>query len=613
MKSSTYKVLRLFFVLILFSAVFHGCEQFLDDGNSDTKVAPAGGFFYITERESNSIIMLDDKLGELKRWSLAKICSDSSAQGITIDGKNIWLSCSGNVDQIMQLDLSGSEPFVLKSFDAPPSKKGTIRGITWDGANIWAINSGSTTYNLPPALYKLNAADGAILQEFVIPSPEPRGITYCAGYKDVYGKGFEAGIYFTDITKDKVYIFTPSRPMFDTVFSAPQPPRGKTFIYPTGLSFDGQWMWLINSSDVADHLYKINALGKEEGRFDLPYEYPGGIVWSQTDVRIGALLSLTAVSPNQAGQGDTLKVEITGTGFRPGSGLKVNFGEGIVTGTPGFVSQSLLQVDLYVSPTAAIGKRTVTVTNADGSSVLGANMFEIMKSKPVAYLWVTEQDGDSLYKVRVTDGAIVEKWDTKVVGPAGSPQGLAYDGTNIWLSTSGTDRKLFKIDTTKPNLSTLVTLAAPTTQGTLRGICWEANYLWLAISAVGTSGKIYRIDPKTGTALDSLNTPGLEPRGITFVNGKLYCNDKDLDSVYVYNISTQKWASVFATPIPPGGGTGDRFATGMTWDGSNFWIANSTNNYDHIFKVSPTGVVLTTFAAPRIGPAQLTGLVYISN
>lgn len=613
MKSSKYNVSGLFFILFIAMLVTSGCEQFMGDGNNDTLVAPAGGFFYITERQSNSIIMLDAQLTEVKRWSLAKICSDSSAQGITIDGKNIWVSCAGSVDGIKQLDLSGDEPLVLKSFDAPPQKRGTIRGIAWDGSNIWAANSGSTTYGTPPTLYKLNPADGSILSEYVLPTLEPRGLTYFPGYKDVYGKGADAGIYYTDITKDKIYFFSPQRPLFDSVFSAPQPPRGKSFIYPTGLANDGQWFWLINSSDVADHLYKLNSLGKENGRYDLPYEYPGSVVWSQVDVRTGAALSIIAVNPNQATQGDTLKVEVMGTGFKPGTALKVAFGDGITTGTPGYVSQSLLQVDLYVSSTAVIGKRTVTVTNPDGKSVQGPQMFEVTKLKSDSYLWITEQDGDSLYKIKITDGTIVSKWDTKVIGPAGSPQGLAFDGTNLWLSTSGTDRKIYKIDTTKPNLTKLAELPAPTTQGTLRGICWEANYLWLSISAVGTTGKIYRLDPGTGMALDSINSPGLEPRGITFVNGKLYCNDKDLDSVYVYNISTQKWASVFQTPVPPGGASADKFATGLTWDGSNFWIANSTGNFDHVFKVSPTGVVLLSFPAPRIGSAQLTGLVYISN
>ena len=113
--------------------------------------------------------------------------------------------------------------------------------------------------------------------------------------------------------------------------------------------------------------------------------------------------------------------------------------------------------------------------------------------------------------------------------------------------------------------------------------------------------------------LDSIPTPGVEPRGIAFVNGQLYCNDTSLDTVYVYSTLNQRWTGAFATPTPPGGTTSNRFATGMTWDGTNFWIANSTNNFDHVFRMSPTGTVLQYFAAPSIGLAQLTGLVYTPN
>ena len=91
---------------------------------------------------------------------------------------------------------------------------------------------------------------------------------------------------------------------------------------------------------------------------------------------------------------------------------------------------------------------------------------------------------------------------------------------------------------------------------------------------MSTTGKIYQINPSNGALLDTINSPGIEPRGICFVNGILHCNDTSSDSVYAYNFSTETWTSQFATPTPIGGTTTNRFATGFAFDGQTFWIAN---------------------------------------
>ncbi|MDD1475272.1 hypothetical protein MEO41_29000, partial [Dolichospermum sp. ST_sed4] len=75
------------------------------------------------------------------------------------------------------------------------------------------------------------------------------------------------------------------------------------------------------------------------------------------------------------------------------------------------------------------------------------------------------------------------------------------------------------------------------------------------------------------------------------------------------NFSTKTWESKFASPRPPGGTTGSRFATGFAFDGQTFWMANSSTNYDQIFNLSITGAVLRYFNSPRLGDAQLTGIV----
>ncbi len=128
------------------------------------------------------------------------------------------------------------------------------------------------------------------------------------------------------------------------------------------------------------------------------------------------------------------------------------------------------------------------------------------------------------------------------------------------------------------------------------------------------SDRIYIIDTLTGSVTDSIPTPGTEGRGIVFANGDLYCNDRLIDSVFVYDAGTETWTAVFATPTPPGGTDLNRYATGMTWDGINFWIVNSTGDYDYIFQVTVDGTVLQTYELPDRGTVtQPTGIVFTQN
>ncbi len=584
----------------------------LDEGPGNL-FQPAGGYFYVLDRASVSIIQFDAQMRELRRWDPRPITNDESLQGIAFDGTYLWVSVAGNADRIYQLDAGGDSIVAVNVFDAPPSRQGTTRDLAWDGSSLWSLNSGSSTYQTPPTLYKLNPADGSILAQFVLPSPEPRGLTYVGPNGDAYGRGAEVGLYYTDVTTNRIYKFRTERSQFDTAFAAPIPPRGTSYIYPVGITFDGKNFWVVNSSNTADHLHKLSYNGREEQRLDLPFGQPGPIAWTSQDVRTAIPLTLTAIVPNSAMRGVNVQVDMYGTGFRPGPSLAVDFGAGISTIATQFLTAGQLRCDISVASDAEYAKRNVTLTNGDGRVLIADTAFAVTPVPPLAgHLYLADQQsgGYVIHKIRAADTLLVKSWPTTSVS-SGSPQGIAFDGTNLWLCASGTDKRLYKLDTTG-TLTALNVLSTPPTAGTLRGIVWDSGSLWLAVSGSG-SARIYKLNPTTGAILDSVNTPGAEPRGIAIVAGTLYCNDTSLDSVFAYNPANATWAGVFATPTPPGGTTSNRFATGLTWDGSNFWIANSTGNFDHVFRMTPTGIVLQYFSGPNIGNAQLTGLVYTPN
>jgi hypothetical protein len=97
---------------------------------------------------------------------------------------------------------------------------------------------------------------------------------------------------------------------------------------------------------------------------------------------------ITVVSPNSAnqndGQGMPLSVNITGlyTHFTSG-GLSVSFGSGItLSGSPVVNSDISLTVKIQVDPTAAVGTRTLTVTDAADGVVSIASAFSIGAGVP---------------------------------------------------------------------------------------------------------------------------------------------------------------------------------------------------------------------------------------
>lgn len=562
------------------------------------------GYFYFADNGANCVLMLDNNLRDLGDWRLDALTLEDRVQGLSSDGRNLWLSVAGNIDQLILVDTSGDEVTVVRAFEAPPQGRGTIRDIAWDGLYLWAVNSGSTTYNIPPTLYKVSPTDGSILGEWVLPTSEPRALAHVPENGDAYGRGATPGIYYADVDADAVYCFNTAKMQFVYAFASPEPPRGVDYIFPVGMCFDGNNFWLVNSSSAGDHLFSLDYRGNVREMVELTQKTPGPICWTSMPI-----LTLTGVTPNTGARGNTMTAKVIGTGFQSGSGLQVSFGEGITVDQMTHIDPFELEVTITIAEAAVFGYRNVTVTNPNGQSVTGENLFQVTEFDPLAgFLWLADGFSNILYKIRILDTAIVQTWDLLEVAPGGSPQGLAFDGTALWLSAGGTDDLIMRLDTADGSLSRLQSFTAPpNAEGVIREIAFDGAFMW---AGNDVSDKIYKIDYSDGTVVDSITTPGVEIRGVAVAEGTLYCNDRTLDSVYAWNAQSSTWSAVFAIPTPPGGTTANRYSTGMTFDGVNFWIANSTFEFDYLFQVSPDGTLLRTYEVPGRGDAQPSALVY---
>ncbi|MGH8556278.1 MAG: IPT/TIG domain-containing protein, partial [Methylococcales bacterium] len=85
--------------------------------------------------------------------------------------------------------------------------------------------------------------------------------------------------------------------------------------------------------------------------------------------------SVATVSPANGEQGQSLTVTINGSNFQ--NGASSNFGAGITVNATNFVSASRLTAAITIAGNAAVGPRTVTVSNPDNQTAQLANGFDV--------------------------------------------------------------------------------------------------------------------------------------------------------------------------------------------------------------------------------------------
>ncbi len=588
-----------------------GCETFVFDGDDDDGLNDHGGFYYLLDNDADVLVMLDARMAVVHSRPYADFTDEGHVQGLTYDGNSLWASVSGSDDRLLELDLtSGAEIAVVRALQAPPDGQGAVRDIAWDGTSFWALNSGSVTYGNPPEIFQLDPLDGTVLARYTLPSPSPRGLCHVGPNADVYGGGAPEGCYYTDKDDDIVYRFDTDYHVFQEAFPAPVGPRGDGYVYPLGISFDGEGFWSTNSSGVADYLFSLDRDGKQLQHVELLLEQPGAMVWIEKDLRIPNPPSILSAFPNTGSPGGAKEINVGGRDFR--DGVTADFGAGVTVDSLSFVDSQELVVYISIAGDAALGTRDVTLTNPDGQSATTPGLFRVVEFDPsLGYLWILDNGSNLLLRYSLEQGEVIRYFATEEVAPGGSVQGLAYDGADIWLSAGGNDDLVVRADTTGGTLTPLQVITAPPAgAGVVRDMAFDGAHLWIPNSG---PAELYRVDPADGAVLDTIPAPGAEPRGAVWADGRLYCNDIETDIVYVWDASAESWSEVFTSPVPPGGDEGNRYPTGMTWDGYNFWICNSTGVYDWVYQVSPDGTLLSTIQMPDPGDAQPTGIVFTQD
>jgi DNA-binding beta-propeller fold protein YncE len=168
--------------------------------------------------------------------------------------------------------------------------------------------------------------------------------------------------------------------------------------------------------------------------------------------------------------------------------------------------------------------------------------------------------------------------------PSNYTDGMAWDGSNLWLSCDGLQR-IWKLDTLGNVLDSI-----PSPGPIPTGLTWDGQYLWCANHI---PSRIYKVDPTTGSIIDSIPAPGSgnSCEGLAWMNDTLWNANWSDDSIWALDPTTGNVWNQFA------GQAGD--PTGLTWDWHDNCLWNSDYGTDLIYKLDPaTGTVITSFGTP---------------
>jgi hypothetical protein len=175
-----------------------------------------------------------------------------------------------------------------------------------------------------------------------------------------------------------------------------------------------------------------------------------------------------------------------------------------------------------------------------------------------ANLWTANVNSNNVTKLRASDGANL---GTFAVGTA--PYAITFDGTNIWTANHGSDNvtKLRASDGANHGTFPVVTFGGPV------GIAFDGANIWVANQFDDTVSKLRTSD---GALLGKFPLPlDASPRGVVFDGTNIWVANNgpnNLTKLRASDGSNQGTFTVGNSPYP------------IVFDGANIWVANQFGN-----------------------------------
>lgn len=182
-----------------------------------------------------------------------------------------------------------------------------------------------------------------------------------------------------------------------------------------------------------------------------------------------------------------------------------------------------------------------------------------------------------IYKISPSDGSVLKRLsiDTDL------STGLTFDGTSLWVSDR-TNQLLVQIDTLDGEILQQLQL----NNDGATGLAWDGSNIWHNNDDQSDSGDTtFHISSQSGDILDFFIPEGAQPGGLAFDGQFLWSTDRLSDQIYKIDPST--FSAVDSIEAP-----GGQYPNGLAFDGQYLWVAN--NDVDSIYQIDIEYIITGT-------------------
>lgn len=204
-------------------------------------------------------------------------------------------------------------------------------------------------------------------------------------------------------------------------------------------------------------------------------------------------------------------------------------------------------------------------------------------------LWVVDDETNKIYQLDPAEGKItLELSIPPVLGLADVDLGgLTWDGSHLLVSDD-TAKRVYRVDPKERSAKLLIDLLKAKRDKGIRsiamrtslltGLAWDGTYLWATFIA-GYSSSVYEIDLTTDTLVTHFWAPGPEPQGLTWDGKYLWIVDsRDQGSIWQFS-PIGEWTGI-SFPSPAGS------PTDLAFDGVYLWNVDKETHMIYQIKIA---------------------------
>jgi len=237
------------------------------------------------------------------------------------------------------------------------------------------------------------------------------------------------------------------------------------------------------------------------------------------------------------------------------------------------------------------------------------------------YLWVVDDDtDDEAHQIDAVTGQLVSSF---AIDPAGfgtpDVESIAWDGSNLWIADSAGVIGEYATDGTLLSTITAALTGVTAEDFELEGMTWDGSYLWVAEES---SGNIFQLD-SLGNTINYFSTGLIQTSSVSFYNDSFWIGDDETDRIYQYDASTFGLLSdldLEALLIDANIDITFNDPKGITWDDKgNLWFSDDGDevlvriNYDAVRVPEPSTIALFSLMLVFVNQKRRKNTFFTNN